>query len=318
MKNIEELLEYLKLIENEILNAANDTLQMSVFTFFQTYDENNESFNYPSFRINLKTKDIKEYALTLLSRSNAILKKSSEIKDFNYSNNKSTIDFINLNINNENTLKIKNCIQEIKNSNTESLANSIKSSNCLFIEIKVNNNNYSLFAKGCPFVRTKQFVFQIDEDNNVTSVKYNLKFPLSLSACIFNNEVYLFGSLVESIFGFENSLKAQMYDAMKEVEESSIFDTDSLINLSSFAAKGRNYYCYSNYDSNKLNALKSNNKYAKDFLLKYSINKNSQGKLVLDTPEKQKIINKFLCNDLKRDYININQVYDAPGNDIID
>ena len=99
MKNIEELLEYLKLIENEILNAANDTLQMSVFTFFQTYDENNESFNYPSFRINLKTKDIKEYALTLLSRSNAILKKSSEIKDFNYNNNKSTIDFINLNIN---------------------------------------------------------------------------------------------------------------------------------------------------------------------------------------------------------------------------
>lgn len=35
MKNIEELLEYLKLIENEILNAANDTLQMSVFTFFK-------------------------------------------------------------------------------------------------------------------------------------------------------------------------------------------------------------------------------------------------------------------------------------------
>ena len=97
---------------------------MSVFAFSQLYDKINKVFNYPSFRINLKTEDVK----------------------------------------------------------------------------------------------TKQFIFQIDEDNNAKSLKNDLKFPLSLSACIFNNETYLFGNLVESIFGFENSLKEQMSDAMKAIE----------------------------------------------------------------------------------------------------
>ncbi len=108
-------------------------------------------------------------------------------------------------------------------------------------------------------VKTKQFIFQIDEYNYAKSLKYDLKFPLSLSACIFNNETYLFGNLVESIFGFENSLKEQMSDAMKAIEKSSIFDTKSSSDLSSFASKGRNYYCYSNFDKNKLDALKYKN-----------------------------------------------------------
>ena len=97
---------------------------MSVFAFSQLYDKINKVFNYPSFRINLKTEDVK----------------------------------------------------------------------------------------------TKQFIFQIDEDNNAKSLKYDLRFPLSLSACIFNNETYLFGNFVESIFGFENNLKEQMSDAMKAIE----------------------------------------------------------------------------------------------------
>lgn len=318
MKTIEELAEYLKKIKNEILNADTDNIQMSVYAFSQMFDEENQVFNYPSFRINLKSKDVKDYALTLLSKANAIMNKSSDVKEFNYNNNKTTIDYINLDTDNENTAKINNCLQKISISNTESLSSAKKSSNCLLIDIRIDGNKYYLFAKGCPFIKTKQFIFQIDEDNNVNSVKYDLKFPLSLSACIFNNEVYLFGSLVESIFGFENSLREQMSDAMKEIEESLLFEVDSFSGLSEFASKGKNYYCYSNYDTNKLNALKTNNQYAKSFLSKYSINKNSQGQLVLDTIEKKQIMNKFLCNDLKRDYINIDQVYDAPGNDVVD
>lgn len=318
MKTIEELKSYLKNLKTKITNISNANAEMSVFAFSQVFDEETDCFNYPSYRVNLKTQDIKDYANTLLSKANAVLSKTSEIKGFNYNNNKTTIDFIDISNDNDNTSKINNCINKLKVSNTENLVAAKKSANCLAIYIKVDNTDIYLFAKGCPFVKNKQFVFAIDEDDQANAIAYDLKFPLSLSACIFGKEVYLFSNLVESIFGFENSLKEQMSDAMQELQDSNLFSEDSLLGLEEFSSKGKNYYCFNNYDKKKLNAIKTDNQYAKSFLSKYNIQKNSQGELLLDTDEKRKMMNKFLCNDLKRDYVDINQVYDAPGNETLD
>ena len=318
MKNVEDLQNYLKELRTKIANISNANAEMSVYAFAQVYDDKNECFNYPSYRINLKTSYIKDYANALLSKANAVLSKTSEIKDFNYSNNKTTIDFIDINVENANSTKIKNCINKVKNASTENLSVAKKLANCLAIYIKVDNNDIYLFAKGCPFVKNKQFIFAIDETDIANPITYDLKFPLSFSACIINKELYLFSNLIESVFGFENSLREQMCDVMDELKETNLFSAESLIELKAYSSKGKNYYCFNNYDKKKLKAIKTDNEYAKGFLSKYNIQKNSQGELLLDTDEKRKMINKFLCNDLKRDYVDINQVYDAPGNDTID
>lgn len=317
MKNVNELQIYLNDLKNRIENIADNNAEMSVFAFAQNYDEKSQCFNYPTFRINLKMQDIKDYANTLLSKAYSALNKTSDIKEFNYNNNKTTIDFIDISKDNSNSEKIKNCMEKILVSNTESLKLARKAANCLAVHIKFDSNDIFLFAKGCPFVKQKQFVFTFDEFDFANPVKCDLKFPLSLSACVFNNEVYLFGNLIESIFGFENSLKEQMSDAIKDIKNSNLFSEESICALEEYSSKGKNYYCYNNYDKSKLNAIKSNNQYAKQFLKRYEIQKNSQGELLIDTEDKQKMINKFLCNDLKRDYIDINQIYDAPGNEVI-
>ena len=318
MKTTTELKAYLKELQTKITNISNTNAEMSVFAFSQVFDEETACFNYPSYRINLKTENIKEYVKTLLSKANSVLYKTSEIKEFNYNNNKTTIDFIDIGVNNNNTEKISNCLNKLHIASTESLSAAKKSANCLAVYIKVDNKDIYLFSKASPFVKTKQFVFTIDENQEVQSTKYDLKFPLSLSACIFDNEVYLFSNLIESIFGFENSLKEQMSDAMKELQDSNLFSNDSLLELETFSSKGKNYYCFNNYDKEKLNAIKTGNQYAQSFLSKYNIQKNSQGQIILDSDDKRKLMNKFLCNDLKRDYVDIDRVYDAPGNDTLD
>lgn len=318
MKNTDELKEFLTELKSKIHNLPNGSAEMSVMAFLTKYSEKEARFNYPCYRINLKTSDIKEYIETLLNKAESSISKTSEIKEFNYSNNKITIDFIDLNLDNGNSSKIKNCLSQLAISNTENVSLAKKYANCLAIYTKLEDKDVYLFCKGTPFVKCKQFIFSIDDSGTAKPVKYDLKFPLSLSACIFDNEVYLFSNLIESVFGLENSLKEQMIEAMNDIKSANLFSKDSIAALESYSLKGKNYYCYNNYDKRKLIALKSENKYAQNFLKKYNIQKNSQGDLLLDSEDKQKIISKFLCNDLKRDYIDIDQIYNAPGNEIID
>lgn len=155
MKNVNELQIYLNDLKNRIENIADNNAEMSVFAFAQNYDEKSQCFNYPTFRINLKMQDIKDYANTLLSKAYSALNKTSDIKEFNYNNNKTTIDFIDISKDNSNSEKIKNCMEKILVSNTESLKLARKAANCLAVHIKFDSNDIFLFAKGCPFVKQK-------------------------------------------------------------------------------------------------------------------------------------------------------------------
>lgn len=318
MLKTDELKSFIKTTCTTIKDKPIDNMQMAIYAFSQKYDENQNIFNYPSYKINVTADQIKSYAQNLLSKAASIINKSSEVKTFNYNNSKTAIDFIDLD-NSPYSTKIDDCISKISNAGIVRFSDIKNMANCIAIHIKYDDQDIYLFAKGTPYVKTPKFIFMVDEDEELTTpISYNLKFPMSLSACILNKDVYLFGSLVESIFGFENSLKEQMNEAMEEISSANIFDDESFSLLKELSSKGKNYYCYNNFDKTKLDSLKNGNSYAKKFLEKYNIKKNSQGQLILDSEEKQKIMNKFLCNDLKRDYVNIDQVYDAPGNDIID
>ncbi len=301
------------------MNGFDSSLQVSVYAFASKYDKKENKFNFPSYRINVKTEDAKLYTKTLLSNANSNLSKCNEIKPFNFSNNKTTIDYVDLNQDSSYSSKINDCVCKITKANVQKFSEIKKVANCIVVHIKYNSQDVFLFAKGIPYVKTPKFIFMInDSDEQTSSLVYNLKFPMSLSACLFNKEVYLFGNSITSIFGFENSLREQMNEAMSEISKSGIFTKDSFESLKEYSSFGKNYYCYNNFDKTKLNSLKNNNANVVNFLKKYNIEKDSTGLLILDNNEKRKIINKFLCNDYKRDFVNTEQVYDAPGNAIID
>ncbi len=319
MLDINELNEHIEKIIQSIESGFDSSVQLSIYAFTSKYEKKENKFNFPSYRINVKTKDAELYAKTLLLNANSILKKYSEIKPFNSSNNKTTIDYVNLNQDTSYSSKINDCISKITKANIQKFSEIKKLANCIAVHIKYNNQDVFLFAKGIPYVKTPKFIFMVNDINEQTfSVNYNLKFPMSLSACLFNKEVYLLGSPIAAIFGFENSLKEQMNEAMDDILGSGIFTENSFKSLKEYSSCGKNYYCYNNFDKTKLDSLKNNNASVVNFLEKYKIEKDGNGLLILDNDEKRKVINKFLCNDYKRDFVNTDQVYDAPGNEVID
>lgn len=319
MKNKEQLQEFIKTIKNNIESLDSSNMIMSVYAFFQKYDNSNEVFNYTSYRINLTKNEIKRYALRLINSAGITAKTCFCVKNFAYSNSKNEIDYLDLSTNSNDAKLVKNCLSKIFNANTENLSYVKKLANCVCIKLNLNNTNIILFAKGSPFVKDKSFIFEINEDDNASPVSNDLmKFPLTLSACIIDNEVYLFTNLVESIFGFENSLLSQCDDAFIDIQNEGILSSETLNELKTFAHKGKNYYSFSNFDKTKANAIKNNHELANEFLAKYNIIKDNNGGLILDTDEKKQMLNKFLCNDYKRDYIDIKKVYDAPGNETAD
>ena len=318
MLTTDQLKQFIQELSSSLQAKSAENLQMGIYAFSHRYNEEDDSNIYPSYKLKIKSEEIKNYSSILLKSATAKAYKASEIKDFNYTNHKTIIDYIDLNNESIYSTKISNCINQITDAKLERFSDIKSQANCIVIHVKFDDQDIYLFAKGNPYIKSQKFLFFIDEEGKAKSIKYNVKLPMSISACVFNDDVYIFENLVESIFGFENSLKEQMNDALSEIQSADIFNEESYLALKELSSKGKGYYCYSNFDNSKLQSLKDNNSKAKKFLQKYDIKKDSQGHLILDSEEKQKIMKKFLCNDLKRDYINIDQVYDAPGNDVLD
>lgn len=317
--SIENLKTKLIELEQQLLDCKNTPDNIAkLYAFYTKYSKQSDSWQYPSYDIAIDFNTILNYSKTMLAMAQGIISKLVDIKPFSYSNDKSTIDYIDLSKKSEYTQKIEFFLEQIHNSSREQFSSIKAKANCIAVCLKNGQDKIIIITKGALFKKENKLIFSyIDEDSinpSFEPIQNLFKLPLSMSAIIINNEVFLLTNIIGSIFGFENSIKLNAKDSLAMVSANSILTTESFSLLETYSNSGKNYYRYMNFDKSKIDAIKNSNPNILSRIKKKGITSNKNGELVLDTDDKVIFMQKLLCNDLKSDIADFDTIYDAPGN----
>ncbi len=322
--NKEELLSKITLFCEDLYK--NDDPWATIYGFKPDYIEKSDILNYKSFRLNVETKNVLDYFMTLILNIKSKIAKCDSIEELNYSNQQNTLNYLS----GSSTSQFYNKIEHFKNSflstTTQKFTKKVLSDIKFFlIKTKINGKEFYIVSKGVATIKKHKLYLVLEEDdllenkNNKTKIQNNnnlIEMPQTPTIFLYENDAFILTNLAETIFGIESSLKENANIVINDIFQAGFIDENSKDLFLQTALKGKNFYKFQNYDNSKKEAILNKSPNIINFLKTRDIMLEN-GVFNIQNEEKAVILQKLLCNEIKGDIDNPNKVYDAPGNKLL-